>query len=191
MSLTPSTMLPLGTAAPDFSLPDAYAKSISLFKLSAEAKGTLIIFMCNHCPYVIHLKKALATLVADYQPKGIATAGLNSNDISNYPADNQSGMIEDSERFGYSFPYLLDATQEVAKAYQAACTPEFYLFDRDLKLVYRGQFDDSRPGSGKASGKDLHAAMDALLSGNPVNSSQQPSVGCNIKWKPDNTPDYS
>lgn len=183
MALTPSTMLPLGTLAPSFTLHDTEGHLITLDYFPTP-KGYLVIFMCNHCPYVTHLKSHLATLTRDYSKKGIAIFGINSNDYSKYPEDSPTKMKHDKTTFNYAFPYLLDETQEVAKAYQAACTPDFFLFDAHKKLVYRGQYDDSRPGNQKAvTGKDLIAAMEALLNEDSINSHQIPSIGCNIKWR--------
>jgi peroxiredoxin len=190
MSLTPSTMLPLGTTAPDFRLPDTNGKTVSLADFK-NAPALLIIFMCNHCPYVKHIREGLAQLGRDYQAKGAGIVGINSNDAVNYPADSPAKMKEEMQVAGYSFPYLYDETQAVAKAYRAACTPDIYLFDGRQKLVYRGQFDDSRPGSGvRVTGMDLRDALDAVLSGKPVEKEQIPSIGCNIKWKSGNEPDY-
>ena len=190
MSLTPSTMLPLGTSAPDFQLPDTQGKNVSLADF-ANAPALLVIFMCNHCPYVKQIRTGLAQLGRDYQPRGVAMVGINSNDAGNYPADSPAQMKIEVKSAGYTFPYLFDGTQEVAKAYRAACTPDIFLFDRQHKLVYRGQFDDSRPGNGApVTGKDLGAALDALLASKPVPANQKPSIGCNIKWKPGNEPDY-
>ncbi len=191
MALTPSTMLELGTPAPAFSLPDASGKLVSLDDF-AGAPGLLVAFICNHCPYVKHLKPELARFAADYAERGLAMVAISANDASGYPEDAPAKMAEDARRFGYVFPYLYDESQEVAKAYRAACTPEFYLFDAQQRLVYRGQFDGSRPGNEVAvSGADLRAAVDALLAGRPVGGDQQPSIGCNIKWKPGNEPDYA
>jgi len=190
MSLTPSTMLPLGTAAPDFRLPDTNGKTVSLADFK-NAPALLVIFMCNHCPYVKHIRQGLAQLGRDYLPKGAGIVGINSNDAANYPADSPAKMKEEMQVAGYTFPYLYDETQAVAKAYRAACTPDIYLFDGRQKLVYRGQFDDSRPGSGvRVTGMDLRDALDAVLSGKPVEKEQVPSIGCNIKWKSGNEPDY-
>src|SRR6266481_6093884 len=181
MSLTPSTMLPLGTAAPDFRLPDTNGKNVSLADFK-NAPALLVIFMCNHCPYVKLIRQGLAQLGRDYQPKGVAMVGINSNDALNYPTDNPAYMREEVKAVGYTFPYLFDETQAVAKAYRAACTPDIYLFDKEKKLVYRGQFDDSRPGSGvRVTGMYLRDALDAVLSGKPVEKEQVPSIGCNIK----------
>lgn len=180
-------MLPLGTKAPGFALPDSAEKKISLVAILGQAKnqkGLLVVFMCNHCPYVEHIKKALAQFARDYQPKGLAMVGINSNDVKNYPEDSPAQMAKEVKKFGYTFPYLYDESQSVAKAYQAACTPDFFLFDADCRLVYRGQFDDSRPGNGRpVTGADLRTAADALLAGRPISSNQKPSMGCNIKWK--------
>jgi thiol-disulfide isomerase/thioredoxin len=190
MALTPSTMLPLGTAAPDFKLPDTGGKIVSLADFKDKA-ALLVIFMCNHCPYVIHIRPGLAQLARDYAPKGVAIAGINSNDVANYPADSPAKMKDEVKSAGYIFPYLYDETQAVAKAYRAACTPDIYLFDKNQKLVYRGQFDDSRPGNGiPVTGRDLRAALDAVLAGRPVSPNQKASIGCNIKWKSGNEPDY-
>lgn len=191
MAKTLSTMLPLGTEAPDFSLPDPQGKIVSLSDFK-NAKALLVIFMCNHCPFVIHVREELALLGKEYQPEGVAIVGINSNDVANYPADSPQKMAEETAAVGYTFPYLCDETQKVAKAYRAACTPDFFLFDADRKLVYRGQLDDSRPGNEKpVTGKDLRTALDAVLEGEPVSANQIPSMGCNIKWKAGNEPDYS
>ena len=183
-------MLPLGTQAPEFHLKDTTGKLVSL----ADFKGApalAVVFMCNHCPYVKHIRAGLARLARDYQSRGVALVGINSNDVANYPADSPAKMAEEAKAAGYIFPYLYDETQSVAKAYKAACTPDFYLFDKEHRLVYRGQFDDSRPSNGiPVTGKDLRLALDAVLAGKPVPASQQPSIGCNIKWKPGNEPDY-
>lgn len=188
---TASTMLPLGTLAPDFSLPDTDGIAVSLHTF-AGAPGLLVIFMCNHCPYVQHLRQGLARFARDYASRGLAVVGINANDVEHYPEDRPEKMAEEKRTVGYPFPYLYDATQEVAKAYRAACTPDFFLFDRDLRLVYRGQFDDSRPGNGRpVTGADLRAAADAMLAGKTVPADQTPSIGCNIKWKAGNAPDYS
>ena len=190
MALTPSTMLDLGTPAPEFQLPDTTGQTVSLADFK-DAKALLVIFMCNHCPYVIHIREALAKFTEEYQAKGLAVVGISSNDVANYPDDSPEKMVEEAKSAGYTFPYLYDESQEVAKAYRAACTPDFFLFDADKKLVYRGQFDDSRPKSEiPVTGKDLRAAADAVLAGQPVPQDQKPSMGCNIKWKPGNAPDY-
>jgi peroxiredoxin len=190
MALTPSTMLPLGTAAPDFELPDTNGKLVSL----ADFKGApalLVVFMCNHCPYVIHIRAGLAQLARDYASRGAVIVGINSNDAKNYPADSPAKMKEEVANAGYTFPYLYDESQAVAKKYRAACTPDFFLFDRGRRLVYRGQFDASRPGNGiPVTGKDVRAALDAVLAGKTTSEFQVPSIGCNIKWKSGNAPDY-
>ncbi len=185
-----STMLPLGTPAPDFRLPDPFAKIVSLSDFK-RAPALLVIFMCNHCPSVKHIRDGLAKLARDYQPRGVAVVGINSNDVASYPEDSPANMAKEAAAVGYVFPYLYDETQAVAKAYRAACTPDIYLFDKGQRLVYRGQFDDSRPGNGiPVTGKDLRAALDAVLAGKPVSPNQKPSIGCNIKWKAGNAPDY-
>jgi peroxiredoxin len=184
MAQTPSNMLPLGTKAPGFSLPDTVSgRSLTLDQLRG-ARGTVVMFICNHCPFVKHVNAELVRAARDYKPKGIAFVAISSNDVANYPDDSPERMKEAALQLGYPFAYLYDATQDVAKAYQAACTPDFYLFDASLACVYRGQFDDARPGNGQpVNGKDLRAAMDALLAGKPIDPAQKPSVGCNIKWK--------
>lgn len=190
MARTASTMLELGTVAPGFRLPDTQGRTVSLDDFH-EAEGLLVIFMCNHCPYVKHIRVALAALTREYQAKGLATVGINSNDADKYADDSPAKMAEEVAAAGYVFPYLYDASQAVAKAYRAACTPDFFLFDKNRKLVYRGQFDDSRPGNGvEVTGRELRAAIDAVLAHRPVNSDQKPSLGCNIKWKPGNEPNY-
>jgi peroxiredoxin len=190
MARTPSTMLPLGTKAPDFSLVNVDGKNVSL----ADFKGApalLVVFMCNHCPFVKYLASALAQFAHEYMQKKVAIVGINSNDVASYPADSPEQMVREAEEQGYTFPYLYDETQEVAKVYRAACTPDFFLFDRDQRLVYRGQFDGSRPDNGvPITGADLRAAIDAVLSGKKPSDKQMPSIGCNIKWKPGNEPDY-
>jgi peroxiredoxin len=183
-------MLPLGTNAPAFLLPDTDGKAVSLTEFAGKS-ALLVMFICNHCPFVKHLRSALAQLGEEFQPKGAAIVAISSNDVSGFPADSPEKMAEEKQTAGYTFPYLYDASQEVAKAYRAACTPDFFLFDRDQKLVYRGQFDDSRPGDGKPiTGRDLNAALNALLAGQPVETEQRPSIGCNIKWRAGNEPDY-
>ncbi len=183
-------MLPLGTAAPDFELPDPAGKIFSLADFKDKA-ALAVIFMCNHCPYVIHIRTGLAQLARDYQPRGVGIIGINANDAKNYPADSPAKMKDEVVNAGYTFPYLYDETQAVAKAYRAACTPDFFLFDRGRRLVYRGQFDASRPGNGMpVTGKDARAALDAILAGKNTSEFQVPSIGCNIKWKAGNEPDY-
>jgi peroxiredoxin len=191
MALTPSTMLPLGTAAPDFSLQDAVSgKTLTLETFSGK-KALLVMFICNHCPYVKHLKSALAQLGKDYAGKDIAIVGISANDPVSHPDDAPAKLAADAKSSGYTFPVLFDETQKVAQAYKAACTPDFFVFDASRKLAYRGQFDDSRPGNGKpVTGADLRAALDAVLGGKPAASKQQPSIGCNIKWRAGNEPAY-
>jgi peroxiredoxin len=190
MAETPSTMLATGTEAPDFRLPDPQGKVVALDDFK-DAPALLVAFICNHCPYVKHVRSKFAEVARDYQSRGVAVVGISSNDTDSHPDDGPEKMAEEVNLAGYTFPYLYDETQEVAKAYQAACTPDFFLFDRDRRLVYRGQFDDSRPGSGRpVTGKDLTGAVDAVLAGKPVPGNQRPSVGCNIKWKRGNEPDY-
>jgi len=190
MSETPSTMLELGSLAPDFLLPDTNGKTVSR-DVAAGEKGLLVIFMCNHCPFVIHVREELARLGKDYIAKGFGVVGINANDVANYPDDSPEKMAQEVKKAGYTFAYLYDQSQEVAQAYRAACTPDFFLFDQDKKLVYRGQLDSSRPGNGlPVTGEDLRGAMDALLAGEAVEAKQLPSMGCNIKWKAGNAPDY-
>lgn len=186
-----STMLPLGTEAPAFDLPDpAGGGRVSLEQLG-EAPAFLIIFLSNHCPYVQHIAKQLGVLTRGWVARGVAVVGINSNDVHAYPDDAPEQMVTFARQAGWEFPYLFDEDQSVAKAYRAACTPDFFLFDGDRRLVYRGQFDDSRPGNDRpVTGADLEAAVDAVLSGRPVPGDQHPSLGCNIKWKPGNEPDY-
>lgn len=190
MARTASTMLDLGTPAPDFRLPDALGNPYALDDFAASP-ALLVVFMCNHCPYVKHIRSALADFAREYVGRGLAMVGVNANDVRSHPDDRPAKMAEEVRSAGYVFPYLYDESQAVAKAYRAACTPDFFLFDRERKLAYRGQFDDSRPGNGiPITGKDLRAALDALLAGRPVASDQRPSLGCNIKWKAGNEPDY-
>ncbi len=183
MVATQSTMVELGRTAPAFALPDTEGKIVRLSDF-AGAPALLVIFMCNHCPYVIHIREKLVGLIREYQSKGVAVVGINTNDVENYPEDSPVKMKEYAEKYGYTFPYLYDETQEVARAYEAACTPDFFLFDRDQILVYRGQMDDSRPKSDlPVTGTDLRAALDAVLAGKEVPGKQIPRMGCNIKWK--------
>ena len=190
MVKTASTMLTLGTPAPDFSLWNVDGKLVSRADFS-QAPALLVIFMCNHCPFVKHLASELASLAREYQDKGVAVVGINSNDVSNHPGDSPEQMIHEVEERGYTFPYLFDETQEVAIAYHAACTPDFFVFDSEQNLVYRGQFDDSRPDSGiSVTGADLRAALDAVLTDQPALADQKPSIGCNIKWMQDGEPEY-
>jgi peroxiredoxin len=182
-------MLPLGSQAPAFSLPNVDGNSVALE--SFAGKPVLVVFMCNHCPFVIHIRDQFVKFAKEYQAKGLAVVGINSNDVLTHPDDSFERMKEDAKKYGYTFPYLFDESQAVAKAYHAACTPDFFLFDKQHKLVYRGQFDDSRPQSGiPVTGADMRAACDAVLAGKPVSSQQMPSIGCNIKWKPGNEPKY-
>jgi peroxiredoxin len=184
MALTPSSMVLLGTPAPDFSLPDTDGKIISLGDFAA-APAVLIAFICNHCPYVHHVRSAFARLAKDYQAKGVAVIAICSNDAVAYPDDSPKQMAIEKRTAGYTFPYLHDETQDATKAYGAVCTPDFFVYDRERKLVYRGQMDDSRPGNGKPNdGADLRAALDAVLADRLPSSSQKASVGCSIKWKP-------
>ena len=190
MALTPSTMLPLGKTAPDFHLPDTNGKTVSISDFK-DKSALLVIFMCNHCPYVIHIRAGLAQLARDYAAKSVGMVGISANDVKNYPDDSPARMKEEVKSAGYIFPYLYDESQAVAKAYRAACTPDIFLFDRGRRLVYRGQFDASRPGNGiPVTGKDLRAALDAVLAGRPTSEFQVASIGCNIKWKDGNEPDY-
>jgi peroxiredoxin len=183
-------MLPLGTGAPDFALPNVDGRTVTLAD-AAGPRGTLVMFICNHCPFVKHVADQLAALGRDCLPRGIGVVAISSNDVSSHPADSPEQMVHEAEERGYVFPYLYDETQEVAHAYHAACTPDFFLFDGDRKLAYRGQLDASRPGNEiPVTGADLRAAIDALLSGHPVPTEQRPSLGCNIKWKPGNEPAY-
>ena len=178
-----STMMPLGTSAPDFALPDTDGATVRRDDF-AHAPALLVMFICNHCPYVQHVRPELAHLGRDYRERGVGIVAISSNDIERYPDDSPERMKEEKEASGYTFPYLFDQTQEVARAYGAACTPDFFLFDASGKLVYRGQLDDSRPGNGKpVTGRDLRAALDAVLAGEPVPAEQQPSIGCSIKWR--------
>lgn len=190
MVKTLSTMLPLGTPAPDFSLPDVNGKTVSLRDF-AGSKALLVMFICNHCPFVKHVAEQLAQLARDYQSKGVAIVGISSNDVGSHPADSPAEMKKEAEMRGYTFPYLYDETQLVAHAYRAACTPDFFLFDSENKLAYRGQLDDSRPGNNlPVTGADLRAALDALVAGEFVPAEQKASIGCNIKWKAGNEPEY-
>jgi len=191
MARTESTMLELGTPAPDFRLPEPLTgKEVGLADLQGN-KGLLVVFMCNHCPYVKHIQNELAAVIKEYQAEGIAAAAISSNDVSTHPDDAPDKMAEEAKRLGYTFPYLYDEAQETAKAYHAACTPDFFVFDADRRLVYRGQFDDARPGNDRpVTGADLRAALDALVAGDSVPSDQIPSMGCNIKWKSGNEPAY-
>jgi peroxiredoxin len=184
MAATPSVMIPLGSKAPDFTLPDTVSgKNLSLKELRGKI-ATVILFICNHCPYVKLLNNEIVNVANEYQPKGISFIAISSNDANAYPEDGPEKMRDVANQLGYPFPYLYDETQDVAKAYDAACTPDLYVYDRDLKLAYRGQFDDARPKNNvQPTGKDLRAALDALVAEKPVSTDQTPSIGCNIKWK--------
>jgi peroxiredoxin len=185
-----STMLELGTRAPAFALADTDGRTVSLDDF-AGAPALLVMFLSNHCPFVKHLRGALAQLDRDYAPRGVAIVGIMSNDVARHPADAPERMAEERAAWGWTFPYLYDATQDVARAYRAACTPDLFLFDGERRLVYRGQFDGSRPNNGMApTGADVRAALDAVLDGRPVSAEQSPSIGCNIKWIPGNEPEW-
>jgi peroxiredoxin len=192
MAETPSTMAPLGMKAPKFSLPDVVSgRTVSLDDYK-NAPALLVMFICNHCPYVKHVREHLAQLVREYQARGVAVVAISSNDVAQFPDDGPAAMKEVADTWGYTFPYLYDENQEVAKQYRAACTPDFFVFDKDGRLVYRGQMDDSRPSNGRpVTGKDLRAALDAVLAGRPLPADQKPSMGCNIKWKEKNAPEYA
>lgn len=188
MAAVESQMLELGTAAPAFSLPDPDG---TLHSLKDGSPAHVVMFICNHCPFVKHLHGGLAALGRDYLPRGVDIVAINSNDIEAYPADGPDAMREEARNVGYEFPYVLDEDQSVAKAHEAACTPDFFVFDADRKLVYRGQFDRSRPSNSlPVTGEDLRTAIDAVLAGRAPSDDQVPSIGCNIKWKPGNSPDY-
>ncbi len=192
MALTESTMLELGTQAPDFSLPDAVSGKTIFLKSFAGKKALLVMFICQHCPYVQHVKEELARLGRDYATRDIGIVAISSNDAKSYPDDAPDRLKAMAQRVGFPFPYLYDESQEVAKNYTAACTPDFFLFDANRRLVYRGQLDDSRPGNSKpVTGRDLRAALEAVLAGKPVHPTQMPSAGCNIKWKPGSEPAYA
>ena len=184
MAQTPSTMVPLGTALPSFRLPDVISGRTVSDSDSAGARGLLVMFICNHCPFVKHIRQGLADFARDYQAKGLAVVAVASNDIAAYPQDGPDGMREEARAAGYGFPYLFDESQEVAQAFRAACTPDFFLYDRGRRLAYRGQFDASRPSNQvPVTGEDLRAAADAVLGGRAPSGQQTPSIGCNIKWK--------
>ncbi len=190
MARVPSTMLPLGTEAPPFSLSSTEGDVISLDDYR-DTPGMLVMFLCPHCPFVKHIRRGIADFAREYESRGLSIVAINSNDIEQFPDDSPEKMAEESRDAGYTFPYLFDESQNVAKSYRAACTPDFFLFDRARKLVYRGQFDGSRPGNEvPVTGHDLRFAADALLEKRPVPAEQAPSLGCNIKWKPGNEPDY-
>ena len=192
MVLTPSTMLPLGTLAPDFQLPDVVSdRTLSLVSFASK-KGLLVMFICQHCPFVIHIKHQLSNLGKDYANSELGIVAISSNDADKYPDDGPESLKKMATECGFTFPICYDESQETAKAYTAACTPDFFLFDKEQRLAYRGQLDDSRPGNDKpANGKDLREAIDRLLAGEEIDpDTQKPSIGCNIKWKPGNEPDY-
>ncbi len=192
MALKPSTMLPLGTPAPSFKLPDPATGQMISIDMAPNALAYLVMFICNHCPYVKHVRGEIARLARDYDDRGVAVFGVSANDIVTHPDDRPEMMAREKADAGYVFPYLYDETQETAKAYRAACTPDFYVFDRNRLLAYRGQLDSSRPGNGvPVTGQDLRAALDAVLEGRAPALDQRPSIGCNIKWKPGNEPDYA
>lgn len=191
MAVTASTMLPLGTKAPDFKLPDVVTGQMISLETFKDKKALLVMFICRHCPYVQHVKGELARIGRDYADKGLGIVAICSNDVEAYPDDSPERLKEMALEEGFNFPVCYDETQEVAKAFTAACTPDFFLFDQERKLVYRGQLDDSRPGLNiPVTGKDLREAIEAVLEGRPVNPNQKPSIGCNIKWKPGNEPPY-
>jgi len=186
-----STMLDLGTEAPDFSLPDSVSGEVVSLTDFSDRKALLVMFICNHCPYVKHIREELARFARDYAPASLGIVAISSNDIEEYPSDSPVAMAEEAETHGYTFPYLYDEDQSVAKSYTAMCTPDFFLFGPDRKLVYRGRFDESRPDSGiPVTGRDLRAAVDAVFAGDEVSEDQHPSMGCSIKWKPGNAPAY-
>jgi peroxiredoxin len=183
-------MSSLGTTAPDFSLPGVDGETVSLSDFQG-APALLVIFMCNHCPFVKHVSEGLSSLVRDYQEKGVGIVGINANDVANHPEDSPEKMVEEARARGYSFPYLFDESQKVAQAYRAACTPDFFLFDGDNKLVYRGQMDGSRlENDVPVTGEDLRAAIDSVLKGEAVSTDQKASIGCNVKWRAGNEPEY-
>lgn len=190
MVKTASTMKKLGTPAPDFALTNVDGRPVSLADFGQQP-GLLVVFMCNHCPFVKHVAGGLTQLAADYLPRGVAVVGINSNDAATHPHDSPEQMVHEAEQRGYPFPYLYDETQEVAQAYGAACTPDFFLYDKQRQLYYRGQLDSSRPGNSiPVTGSDLRSALDALLAGKPPPEKQIPSIGCNIKWRAGNEPAY-
>jgi peroxiredoxin len=190
MVRTESTMLPLGTRAPSFRLPDVNGKTVTLEDF-ASAPALLVMFICNHCPFVKHVRSGIAALGRDYGAKKVAIVAINSNDVAAHPEDSPANMKKEAAEAGYTFPYLFDESQAIARAYRAACTPDFFVFDRDRKLAYRGQMDGARPGNPiPVTGADLRAALDAVLAGRPASTQQRASMGCNIKWKPGNEPEY-
>ncbi len=191
MSVTPSEMLELGTKAPDFELPDTKGNRVTLDQFE-DAEVLVVVFMCNHCPFVKHVREEIVNIANDFKEKGVEFVAINSNDVENHPEDSPQQMAIEAEKFDYPFPYLYDESQEVAKKYRAACTPDFFVFDKDRKLSYRGQMDDSRPGNDEPlNGRDLRNALDTILEGEEITEEQKPSMGCNIKWKPGNAPEYA
>ncbi|EDX76913.1 Redoxin superfamily [Coleofasciculus chthonoplastes PCC 7420] len=191
MALTASTMLPLGNKAPEFQLPDVVSGETISLDTFAGKQGLVVIFLCRHCPFVKHVQGELAKLGRDYQDADLGIVAISANDATTHPDDAPEKLKEMAQELGLTFPLCYDESQETAKAYTAACTPDFFVFDRDRKLVYRGQFDDSRPGNDQpVTGKDLRSAIDAVLAQSPVSEEQKPSIGCNIKWKPGNEPAY-
>ena len=191
MALTPSTMLPLGTRAPDFQLPNVVTGDLVSLATFSQSKALLVMFICQHCPFVQHIKSELIKLGKDYKNKGLGIIAISSNDIEQYPKDAPEALKSMALELKLAYPLCFDETQTVAKAYEASCTPDFYLFDQDRCLVYRGQLDDSRPSNSRpVTGADLRAAIKAVLTGKPVSELQRPSIGCNIKWKPGNEPAY-
>ena len=190
MVATPSTMLPLGTLLPAFALPDFDGRTVSTAQYE-DARALLVAFICQHCPFVRHIRSEFARFAREYQPRGLVLLAVNSNDIGAFPEDGPEGMRQEAQAFDYVFPYLFDESQDVAKMFRAACTPDLFLFDASRRLVYRGQFDDSRPRAATPiTGRDIRAAVDAVLESRDVSRVQRPSIGCNIKWKPGNEPDY-
>ena len=191
MTRTPSTMVDLGTQAVPFSLPDVVSGRTITLDTFKDARALLVMFICRHCPFVKHVQRELARIATDYKSRGLGIVAISSNDAAEFPEDSPHSLKAMALEFGYTFPFCYDESQEVAKAYAAACTPDFFVFDRARRLVYRGQLDDSRPGNGKpVTGADVRAALDAVLSGAPVSGAQKPSLGCNIKWKAGNAPRY-
>ena len=191
MALTASTMLPLGTKAPDFQLPDVVSGETISLETFADKKALLVAFICQHCPFVKHVKHEIARIGKDYADKEVAIVAISANDVANYPGDSPENLKKMAQELAFNFPLCYDESQETAKAYTAACTPDFFLFDAEQKLVYRGQLDDSRPGNDRpVTGKDLRSAIDAVLASKEVSPDQKPSIGCNIKWKPGNEPPY-
>jgi peroxiredoxin len=192
MAATPSTMLALGTAAPDFTLTDTVSSRPITLSVHRAGRPALVMFICNHCPFVKHIRAQLAAFGREYGPRDVCIVAISSNDPLKYPDDDPEHMAAEAAQAGYTFPYVFDATQQVAHAYRAACTPDFFLFNRAGQLVYRGQLDDSRPSNTlPVTGRDLRAAVDAVLAGRDPSPDQRPSIGCNIKWKPGNEPDYA